>query len=214
MVWHHAIQQSVTVTSMTSVNSYGRTSCHAAVSNSVTAWLQSRVMVWHHNMQQLIEVSQHDCSMPLDQQQVMGASTSHWTQVGRTTSRTWDGRHRTDYSSEQTVTLAVRAYCPQCNHDLRASLATQRHGYTSIVLEGKYERNGCHHNQQVLHLSFWRHVSTSEGHLQASNTKYIRGIVYSFVKFWNEFSILLCNSMHAVLSNKSIIHKKEQGSFY
>jgi hypothetical protein len=29
----------------------------------------------------------------------------------------------------------------------------------------------------------WQHVSTSEGHLQASSKKYIKGIVYNFIKF-------------------------------
>jgi len=36
----------------------------------------------------------------------------------------------------------------------------------------------------------WHHVSTSEGHLQASSIKYIKGIMYSCVKFWTEISTI------------------------
>ena len=36
----------------------------------------------------------------------------------------------------------------------------------------------------------WQHVSTSEGHLQASSIKYIKGIVYNCITFWAKISAL------------------------
>jgi hypothetical protein len=70
----------------------------------------------------------------------------------------------------------------------------------SIFRNKQQKRNKLPSTQLVSVISLiWQHVSTSEGHLQASNTKYIKGILYNFIKFLNSdlsFKIALSNQLY------------------
>jgi len=50
-------------------------------------------------------------------------------------------------------------------------------------------------------LLIWPRVSTSEGLFQTRSTKYIKGIVFSSVKFLTEMSVLQFDKIHVPVTN-------------
>ena len=54
---------------------------------------------------------------------------------------------------------------------------------------------------QLVNVIIWHRVSTSEGHLQGSNTKRMKVIVYDCMKFWFEISVWHLDKVHVALWN-------------
>ena len=53
----------------------------------------------------------------------------------------------------------------------------------------------------------WENVSTSQCHLHANSTKYIKGMIYNCIKFWIKVWILQFNKLHFPLSKQFYYRK-------
>jgi hypothetical protein len=66
--------------------------------------------------------------------------------------------------------------------------------------------NCCSFYIYIVSVKIWQHISTSEGHHEASSINYIKGIVYIFIKFWNV--ILFVQFDETYVAFKRVIYKK------